>query len=184
VAHHAGFPHQKHATDALSFLASSKKSLLLTPRWSVPLGGEMKLCGRHKGTLLHHGLPIQASLHIIHNKGFSKQAVSSSSQITTEQAEEENTLGFEVESQRRFLSKLANDLSIHDVLSLSLSPPFSPLIFLYFSSSIQFLTIVFFLLHTEFRVVQHFQKGSCSTRRRKVVSLSFFTCWSSPKLFS
>jgi len=88
-----------------------------------------------RGSLLHHALPIHAPLHSIR---FSKQAVSFSSQTTTEQEEQENTLGFEVESQRKFLSKLANDLSIHDVPSLSLSSSFPPVIFLYFPFIHQF----------------------------------------------
>jgi len=96
--------------------------------------GEMKLSGRHNGSLLHHALPFQASLHFRHNRRFSSQTP----QTTTEQEEQENTLGFEVESQRKFLSKLANDLSIHDVPSLSLSSSFPPVIFLYFPFIHQF----------------------------------------------
>ena len=153
----------------------------------------MKLFGHHKGSFLHHGLPIQASLNIIHNRRFS---ISSSSQTRTEGDKAENTLECEGESQRRFLSKLANDLSIHDVCSLSLSDFFSQLIFRYFrfiihssilihpnpSSSILILPdttenfFLFVLSSSEFRMVSRFQKGSDSTRRRKVVSVSFFTC--------
>jgi len=75
--------------------------------------------------------------------------------------DEENTLGREVESQRRFLSKLANDLAIHDVCSLSLSDFFSQLIFRYFRFIISH-PFSFFLMHllfcssSEFRMVQHF----------------------------
>ena len=97
----------------------------------------MNLYRHPRGSPLRHCLQIHASLHILHSRGLSNQAVFSSSQ-TIAQVDEENTLGFEVESQRRFLSKLANDLSIHDVPSLSLSSSFPPVIFLYFPFIHQF----------------------------------------------
>ena len=155
MTHQAGFPHQQQQLPSLplQFLALPRKAICKKQQASskVSLAGiflraGMRLCCHHRGSLLHHPLPAHASLHIIHNRRLSNQPP----QTTTEQEEQENSVGFEVESQRRFLSKLANDLSIHDVPSLSLFSPFSPLIFLYFSfihpSTI--LLIVFFLLHT------------------------------------
>ena len=41
-----------------------------------------------------------------------------------------------------------------------------------------------FKICLDFRLVHCFQKGSDSTRRENAISIPFFSCWSSPKLFS
>jgi len=71
----------------------------------------MKLCPHHRGSLY---LPLHFPvLHTIGSRGFSTQAIVASKILDTE-----NTLDFDVESQRRFLSKLANDLGIYEVCFL------------------------------------------------------------------
>jgi len=64
-------------------------------------------------------LPMIQNFHPFCTQSFSKRKVD----------EEENSLDFGVESQRRFLSKLANDLRVLDVCFFSLLSPLWALIF-------------------------------------------------------
>jgi len=68
-------------------------------------------CADHKFSLY---LPLHFPvLHTIRFRGFSTQAIAASKIL-----DQDNTLDFDVESQRRFLSRLAKDLGIYEVCFL------------------------------------------------------------------